>query len=484
MKVRKLIPALTAVLLVCSPVWAQQSQSGAQQQLGGAATPVQPISTQANAAPAPAARGLFVSYDPENGNAATQTQPDDSPLTGVETFSLGVLRSFTTLFDPSVFVTESADNGLTQGRWDTGTSVGGGLALLRDWNHARISAQYFGAQSYYPSNTQFDGSYHDLSLAQATRFGRWGLLVRDDVLYSRTSDFAGFPSGGTAPASGAASGSTLQPGLAPSQSIVTGQVGSLNNTALAQVTYDLSHRATLTFMGAYGLLHFSGPGYIDSHTVNGSVGYNYALSRLNSFATSYSFAQDNFNGSVSRATTHTVQAFFGRKITGRLAMQLGAGPQIEISQNSFGFQSAAQLAWAASGALTYGPRPKRVSYVLAYSHGLTSGSGVFFGAESDNVTGTVQAGFGRDWFASMDAGFASNRSITGASGASASRFNTWFSGVNINRPLGRHLVFSASYQYQSQDANGACPVVSCGIASGRQAIFSRLQWHPWPARIQ
>ena len=97
MKSHKWIPTLALVLgsSFSVPLWAQQVQ----QQSGGAATPIQPISTQANTGNAsgavPAAHGLFVGYEPADANdSAAQLQPDDHLLSGVESFSLGILAQF------------------------------------------------------------------------------------------------------------------------------------------------------------------------------------------------------------------------------------------------------------------------------------------------------------------------------------------------------------------------------------------------------
>src|SRR5579863_1091668 len=81
MKVREIVPALVAALVLWPPAWAQQSQPQTQPRLGGAATPIQPISNLANSGSdegaVPVARGLLVGYEPDNANGSTQNAPDD-----------------------------------------------------------------------------------------------------------------------------------------------------------------------------------------------------------------------------------------------------------------------------------------------------------------------------------------------------------------------------------------------------------------------
>lgn len=487
MKSHKWIPTLALILgsSFSVPLWAQQVQ----QQSGGAATPIQPISTQANTGNAsgavPAAHGLFVGYEPADANdSAAQLQPDDHLLSGVESFSLGILRSFTATIDPSLFVTESADTGDANGRWDTtATSIGGGFALTRDWSHARIGVQYFGAQSFYTPNSIFDGAYHTLGFSQSMSTGRWSFVLHDSLMFTQSAGFTSLQSGLIAPTSGIGSGSALQPGLAPASTINTGPVGTLNNAATGQIAYALSRRTSITVAGVYGALHFSSSGYIDSRSVSGSVGYNYALSPLNSMAVQYSFGENNFSGSAAGIDSHTVLASFGRKITGKLAFQASGGPQVVELLGTSGAPTTSTLSWSANASVTYGPWPRGVSYSATYSHGLTGGSGVLYGSESDTGTGSVRFGFARYWSASVNGGYVANRALTNAT-TGATQYNTWIAGASLTRPISRKLSFSFNYQYQHQDQNGTCPVLSCGINPGNQALSGRLEWHPWPARLE
>jgi hypothetical protein len=99
------------------------------------------------------------------------------------------------------------------------------------------------------------------------------------------------------------------------------------------------------------------------------------------------------------------------------------------------------------------------------------------------VTGSVRMGFLRAWSGAISVGYGSNRSIV-ANVLYADRFDNWFAGANLSHSLGSELSFSLGTQYSYQISNGACPVLSCGVSPSREQVFFRLQWHPWPARIQ
>ena len=125
----------------------------------------------------------------------------------------------------------------------------------------------------------------------------------------------------------------------PAETINTGQVMRYRNSILGQAEYSFSRRSAFTFSGSYGLLNFATTGYFNSTMVDGQAGYDYLLDPSDSFAILASYGRINYTGTgISSTGTSTigtgnsVQDYvgalaYGRKITGRLAFQVAAGPQ-------------------------------------------------------------------------------------------------------------------------------------------------------------
>ena len=125
----------------------------------------------------------------------------------------------------------------------------------------------------------------------------------------------------------------------PSETINTGAAMRYRNSVLGQAEYSFSRRSAFTFSGSYGLLHFTGTGYFNSTMVNAQAGYDYLLDPSNSIAILASYGKIDYTGTgISSTGTSTigtgnsVQDYvgalaYGRKITGRLAFQVAAGPQ-------------------------------------------------------------------------------------------------------------------------------------------------------------
>jgi hypothetical protein len=475
-----LIVGLVAAALLCFPgAWAQQTPKDSQS--AGPVTPIQPLSPLTDGSggnqPIPV-NGVLTQSGPQSG-ALPQQQPDTHVLSSAESLGVGSLRGFRRLFDPALNLSEFDETGLVAGQATLVSNMGGSLDMDEHWGAYHLAASYNGSEAYYqPSyvGTHYIPS-HRLSISPQVVWGRWTLQLRDSAQYSSGAGFGGLFAGGPAQVTQATSLNTIQPSLAPNVTIQTGLAHQLNNTAFAEADYAFSRRTSVTFVGSYGFLHFMEPGYINDDYIHGRFGYNYALSAANSVSLSYDYNRTTFGGASDRLQTDQVQISFGRKITGRLAFQLAAGPEL-IRLENFGSSSSRQLSWSAFSALTYNFRHS--GYSLSYSHGVTPGSGVFFGSKNDSVTGTATREFTRFWSASLNGGYALNENLV-PTGGFKSRFDNWFAGATLNRQIGQQVHLSLIYSFQSQTSSGGvCPVLTCGLPGSLvfRQFGASLQWHP------
>lgn len=493
MRFYRLIRTFGLVGVLCvfvAPGWSQQAQQqGPEQPSGGTAqnaaqqtspvTPVQPASpedkgTATRVMPVPAARSGFAAYESVNEESA-QPMPDTHTLSGGETFGLGSLFGFRRLFDPALYISQTADSGIAYGNWNSTTSIGGSLALRQGIGPWRLTVVYNGARTFYHPNSIYNQTYHNLGLSQTIRGGRWTFRMRDDLTYSSQAVFGGLDTGGFGSYSLFRLLGYIQPSLAQGQTISTGRARRLGNTALVEADYALSRRTSITFTGSYGLLHFLDSGYINSHNINGRVGYDYALDPKDTISLMYDFNRTSFGSNYGGIDANMVQLAFGRKVTGRLAFQFAVGPQL-LGFHNFSVPTSEHLSWNLSSGLTYAIR--RTSYSLTYSHGLANGSGVVYGAERDMIAASMSHTFTRFWSGVLNGGYALNSPLASIN-VSTGRYKYWFGGLSIRRQMGRHLQFSFHYEFEQQATNNAvCQVASCGSTGLRQVIGATVQWHP------
>jgi hypothetical protein len=249
------------------------------------------------------------------------------------------------------------------------------------------------------------------------------------------------------------------------------------NAVLGQAEYSISRKSVLTFSGSYGVLHFFDPGYFSSTMVNGQAGYDYLIDPFNSVAILATYGKIDYTGTGISMTDYGAALAYGRKITGRLAFQVSAGPQKILSYGAGGVGNFQLLSYSANSALTYATARSGLS--LSYASGLNGGSGVLLGSTSYTMMGSANYLFSRFWTGSIFGGYAINNSLAPA-GVPTVRFDNWFSGVSWGLLAGRHLRINFSYSLEKQNNPATCPVPSCGSNMLQQTVGLNVNWHLRP----
>jgi hypothetical protein len=414
----------------------------------------------------------------DSGTTDSTIQQDAGNLAGPQAISIVSPNGKPNVFDPALHLSVGPDTGIDPGETNTDVTLGGTLAFDHFWNRNEFTTQYSGGFNIYEPASFDNSQYHVLSIIDISQIQRFTLRFRDDLSDSYGAVFGGFNTGGPGVSVPAGFVSTLSPTFTLAQTILTTNANRIGNTALGEIDYALSHHSTLTFAGSYQILHFLTSGYVDSSYVDGRVGYSFQVDRKNAVALTYDYNYTTFNGVSGAVASHTPQIAYGLKLNGRLAFQVAGGPQILVLQNSTGTGTTNQFSWSVSSVLTY--KQRRTTYSLNYSHGLTNGSGVYLGAISDTITGTVQGVVHRVWTPSITGGYSDNDSLA-IDTTMSSFYGNYYATVALGRIWGRSVHTTASYGLQEQTTNAAaCPVTTCTASGIRQVFTLTLDWHLLP----
>ena len=479
MKLRDAIWALAIALALCA------TGVGAQNQKlnSPSASPLPPMDSGAGsgsgAAPVGAARGVTPANDSQPIGHA-QLLPDNNTLSGAQQFGLGSLEHAHNIFDPSISFsevgqTEPATAG--QSSLSSTTLFSGMMSFDRNWSKYHLSAVANGGETFSRGSVSSQDYFDRFSVMQEIDWERWHVLLRDDFAASPGAAFTGSGMGGPGLIAQFSSmlGSSLSSvgqAFIPGQTIETGNVTRYMNSALGQVEYSFSRRSAVTFSGSYGLLDFPSAGYVSSHTFNAQAGYDYLLDPMDSIAVLGSYGRIDYMGTNVSTTDYTAALAFGRKITGRLAFQIGAGPQqIRVASPVGNFNN---LFFSVNSALTYDRRRSGVS--LNYVRGLTAGSGVFVGSTANTFSGGWHYQVTRFLTASLTGGYALNNSLAPA-GVATTSFSNAFFGANLGRRVGRHAQINFNYGLQRQGTPASCPVASCGGTGFLHSFGMTVNWH-------
>jgi len=479
---------LCAIALAAPSVRAQdadQSQQQGQQQ--------QQQPAKQSTGPIPAFRSPLASVA-DNGDEenAQELTPDTTALSGAQNFTLGtpVSRSY---WQPHFDISASADSNALEtahsNGWGAWTSISGGIDVHRTSGSNSMILSYISGGTFSSSTDATNGVIQDLSFLDKFAFRRWSLSVLDSLSYlPETSLGYGGLGGVSLPGGSSGLGSTFTPG----QSILAGQQQNLGNSFAAEADTYLTPRSSLTLVGGDSVLHYFASDFLDFDMFSARAGYNYQMTRNDTLALSYTFSgirYSNFNQTIDE---HTAQLSYGRRVTGKLAFQIGAGPQIVSAhipllggtasggEGSPAAQNTTQLEWSLNTALRW--QPNRNALGLSYSHSATGGSGVLAGAITDVVTGSVSRQVSRTFSDGISAGYSRNDGVPiKASTPNNEKFDYVFAGVSVTHPMGRALGLTFSYQMQYQTSNtNFCIEETCGTSAIRHLISVGVGWHERP----
>jgi len=419
--------------------------------------------------------------------AASNLNPDIRPLTGVQTPTLGSPELRHSYWVPGFqygnFVRSSVLSEPTTSSWNSTSFVAGTVSLLETWNRSQLSVNYTGGGNFSTDKSQGNDSFHQLGLIQAFDWRRWQLSFIDQFSYLPQTQF-GFAAGSILanPGIGGQLGPSLpalQPNYQPNQTIFTSIGPRYSNSITTEIAYSISPGESVTVSGSYGILRFVEGGSIDTNDTILSTGYNHALSRKDTIGLLYRFSGYRYLGDPQAINDHVAQLAYGRKITGRIALQLFVGPDVTTFRVPLG---SAHLKISGSGGanLTYAFRRNSLSF--SYNHGVAGGSGQFTGSTSDEVQNTINHQFSRVWQGNVNFGLARTASLGLSSASQVSQtFNSWFTGGGLSRPVGRSANFTFGYTAYIQNSRlPVCTAGTCNTSYLQQQISLSFQWHTRP----
>ena len=459
----------------------------------------------------------------------TPTQMSENPpMSGLDEPSFEPGFGTRSYLAPRVEVSESRDSNSVGNFFNSHateiTRALGSLELQKLWKLHPLDVDYIGGVDW---NTGGQGTVYQVHALAATQRFLWRtgqFALRDSFSYLPEGAF-GFGSFGGAGASsiggvGGGIAGGLGPGIFTNNSY--GTIGSqITNMAIADVTQYLSPRTAVLFTGGYGLTDFlSTPKsaslcptnvscYLNSQEAIVRAAFNHQISRHNQIALVYAYEQLHFPGtSAGSLGVDIAQIEFGHRISGRLNLFLGGGPEwVHRKQPQQQFAGIPTGLPCTNTAPPFSCPDVKTSFItgsaqvslryrvsaltsaaLSYLRYVSSGSGFFGGAKTDTGRFDVNHAFGRHWNVLVDTGYSHNTALLGATSVaagSATSYSFWYFGAAAHRQLGRHFGAYGSYQYNAFafGSGGCIGTGGCGGSYGRNMLMVGLNWKPQPIRL-
>jgi hypothetical protein len=361
------ITGLLALILAAPTLHAQQQ--GQDQQ--------STQSQDAGQAPIPAYHSPLAGLN-DNGDTTVngdQLQPDTRSLAGAQDLSIGMLPTTHSYWEPHFDFTTTADSNplAASGNsgWTTWTSMLAGLDFHRVSGNTELTLNYMGGGEISTNGESSNSVLQQFAFNDKVSWRRTTLTILDQFNYVPDVTIGyGALSGLNLPGGGSVG---LQQGFIPGQSIATPEGDRLTNSFVVQDDAYLTGRSSLTFVGGYSLLHYYGDNLLNMGDAIFQGGYNYQASRKDTIAVFYRFSAYRYSNFGQSIDDNMVQASYGRRVTGKLAFQVSAGPEIAFlelpitqtgtttggtgssggSGSAGALSSTRQIYWSLNSSLTY-----------------------------------------------------------------------------------------------------------------------------------
>jgi hypothetical protein len=432
--------------------------------------------------------------------------PENPPLSGLDQPRLDFKGATSSFISPALAVTESADtnpgNEAGVSAVKSVTRVLGAFDLQRFWPKSDLFAEYLGGGAFYSTGDNTVRQLHALGLLGVTRWRTGQLTVRDAFSYLPEGSFSIGAYGG-APGLGLAQGGSglgMPGGGVPGTHIFgngsfssVGLVPRLANTSIVDAVQSLTPRSALTVAGGYSFAHFleDQEDLINSQQITVQGGYSYMLGRRDQAAIVYAFQEFHFPvNEGGQVDTNVINLRWSHTITGRLNLEVGAGPQhLSIYQPANApFPSSEDKRWNVSGrgVLRYRFNTSFVS--LSYEKYTSAGSGFFAGADTQVARLSLSRPLSRTWQLYGDIGFSHNKRLQQqlSGGTPGDTFNDGFVGAIVRKQIGRDFGAFAAYRFSalSFDSSFCGNGEPCNRISHRHVGSIGVDWHPRPIRIE
>ncbi len=340
------------------------------------------------------------------------------------------------------------------------------MQFQRTWRHASLLAGYSGGFSPGPRSSTAQ-NYQEVGLTQMFTYGRWHFLAGGRFTYLPESGF-----GFNAFRSILDVNLSLNPRVTPSQSVFTQPTTQFDEIGMAQADYSLSRLSSIVVFATYNRQTFDSHALFGNNELSTTLSYNHVLNARSSVAASYSFGEFGFDSTPLQFQTHSVQLFYGRRLSPQISLQLSAGPQLRTLQNTV-VNAGIDAVIVGSADLDF--QFKHTHLGLGYSRQTSGGSGVLAGSLVDQVTASADRDLSRYWHGAASLSYAHTGSLDEFNSLARQRFNSVYAAVRLERNFGRNTAGFISYGVQIQNSSSAASDL---LFPSRQLVTLGLIFRP------
>ena len=443
---------------------------------------------------------------------------ENPPLSGADRTGAEANTSPVSYIQPGATFVEFVDTNATNQLG--GSSVGsithalGSLTLQRLWKNYDLALGYVGGVGYFNVTGIGTRLLQQMDFDQKISWKRGHVSLLDSFSYLPEGNFES--TYGSLGSEGIASldGATFSSFWWGAGLGTFGETPRLLNVSLADLTENLSPKSAVTAAAGYAFTHFygkdieTGGSFLSSSQFSVQMGYNRLLTPQTQVAFVYGYQKFDFDLTGTDFNSNLIQLMYGQRISSRMDFILAAGPQFTNLTLSTPFGSFPDFRIGIAGRAELRYRISKAALQASYERYITSGSGIFAGAESDIARVAVDHPLSRVWGSIMDLGYVRNSRLEALSSAQLATCsipgeamttpllpicpvvngNTYiygFVGGALHRSLGHDFRAFIGYQFNevSFDNSYCNGLPVCNRIGNRQTATFGFDWTPRPIRL-
>ena len=351
-------------------------------------------------------------------------------------------------------------------------NVSGSAGYVSGSERHPLSFVYSGGY-LFGNNGQPSSSFQNLGISQVLNTRNWTFMVSDLVSYLPVAPRFGISG---VPGVGDIGTAPIGTGIVPGDALLTNFGRRITNTAIGGVTVRLTGRDSIRSSVSYTKQHFlDGDGIENNQFIVGGE-LDHAFTQATTVGAGYTYAQALYPQRDLSFISQSVVGIFQHSFSPRLNVFASAGPQFTHGSNTALIPSSTNLSIGAGANYLR----RRDSYTASYSHGTSTGSGVLYGALTNNFNLSAQRRFSPDWTGGLFASYATARTLAGQTSGLYTDASSVAAGVQASRRLGEHWSAYGSYAAQFQSVgqvlvtdnafNGTANVISFGVTYSPRPI--------------
>jgi hypothetical protein len=353
--------------------------------------------------------------------------------------------------------------------------LSGDIAYTNFSDRLPFSLQEAGGYSWAVAGTPYGvGLFDSLSLSQGFVRRKWNLKLSDNASYRQEAPTTGFSG---VPGTGEPIGGPTPP-PSSSQSILTVNTRTVENSANGEFEHTLNYATSLNFGGNSELLRYPDGNGIDTDNETANAGITQRLNARNSLSYRYLFSEFSYPGSSLGQVTTTLMtnsALFGyqRHWTRQITTNAAIGPEWVGGANS----AVVPFSTRVSGNASFEDQFRFGSTSLNYSHTTSGGGGFLIGGEIDSAS----AGFSREFKKKLTTELSGGYMRTSGLGTQGT-IDGKFGAAMFTWRLSRY--FTAFASYTADDQSSSSPLPSNALNQTLQVISFGIGYSPQEKHLE